>query len=525
MTSELSADLIITSARLWDRRPLREEAIAVGEGRILATGSVRQVLELASPTTSVVDAADRRLIPGLIDSHIHLVRAGLSWQREVRWDGLDSLEEGLTRLSQRANESAPGTWIAVVGGWHPHQFVERRGPTRSHLDSVAPDQPVFVQRNYVESLVNKEGLRAMGWLKSNPQGLITNPGQMAALRAMLSAESVETAVTGTTELMRDLNRLGLTGAIDAAGFGMTRRSYEAVQEAFLRGEKGFRIRLLLGAATPGEELGELRRWVESTTPGGGDEYVSYLGAGEILDYGAHDMEGLNPKETSSRVGHLAEIGQMMVDNRWPAHVHAILDSTISSVLDGWERVRPRSDLAALRFAICHADQISDENVRRVRDLGIGVTVQAGMSFRTEDSRRTWEAHRLASSPPLRTLLEAGIPLGAGSDGTVAAAYNPWPVIAWMTTGRSVDGAPARARDQRLTRDEALRLYTSGSAWFSFEEETRGNLAPGSDADFAVLSADPLQISEDRLSEIESVLTVVGGRVVHDAGVCAAQKPR
>lgn len=525
MTSELSADLIITSARLWDGRPLREEAIAVADGRIMAIGSDRQMLELASATSKVVDAAGRRLIPGLIDSHIHMVRAGLTWDREVRWGGVDSLEDGLTDLSQRAHTTAPGTWIGVVGGWHPHQFAEARGPTRSDLDSAAPDHPVFVQRNYVESQVNTEGLRAMGWLETNPRGLVTNPGQMAALRARLSGESLDAAVTSTRKMMRDLNRLGLTGAIDAAGFGMTRHSYQALQEAFLRGEKGFRVRLLLGAASPGNERDDLRGWVESVDLGEGNDYLRHLGAGEILDYAAHDMEGLSPKETSSRVGPFAELSQMLVDNGWPAHVHAILDSTVSTVLDAWERVRPPESLAALRYAICHADQISNENVRRVRDLGIGVTVQAGMSFRTEDSRRTWEAHRLASSPPLRTLLEAGIPLGAGSDGTVAAAYNPWPVIAWMTTGRSVDGAPARTRDQRLTRDEALRLYTSGSAWFSFEEETRGNLAPGSDADLAVLSADPLQMSDDRLSEIESVLTVVGGRVVHDAGVCAAQKPR
>jgi predicted amidohydrolase YtcJ len=507
------ADLIITSARVWDGASLIVEALAMGGGRIMATGSNRQIMELAEGDTEIIDVGGRRVIPGLIDSHLHLVRAGRTRGKEVRWDDLDTLDDALSALRDLADELGPGRWVGVIGGWHPNQFAERRMPSRDDLDAALPDNPVFVQRAYAETSVNSRAMSEMGWSEEDaPEGRVTAPAAMAALRARLSVTDLDEAMAGTRSLLRELNRLGLTGAIDASGFGVTADSYDAFFQLFAEGERGFRARMLLGAANPGGEMEDIEQWVETIELGGDDAFVRYLGAGEVLDYAAHDMEGLAPKDITARVDALRKASEYLARHDWPVHFHSILDSSISVLLDAWERLE--SDVAELRWAICHADQIGSENLKRVRDLGVGITIQNGMSMRGIDCAPTWSSNVLAQAPPMRTMLDHGIPVAAGTDGTVACAYNPWRCIAWMVTGESVDGAPPRVESERLSRDEALRLYTSASAWFSFEEDTRGTLRDGAHADLAVLSADPLSVGPADLADIESVLTVVSGEVVH-----------
>jgi predicted amidohydrolase YtcJ len=508
------ADLIIVSARLWDNSHLDADALAVGDGRVLATGGSRDILRLRSPETRVIDVDGRRVIPGLIDSHLHLVRAGRTWADEVRWDDAGSLEEALGLVRAKAEELGPGRWVGVMGGWHPNQFEERCAPTRAALDEAAPDNPLFVQRAYAEAFANSRAMTALGWGEASaPDGRVTGPADMAALRARL-AVSDDQAMVGTEQLLRELNRLGLTGAIDASGFGVTMATYDAFRRLFAEGERGFRARFLLGAPHPGSEFEDVERIVAGVSLDEGDDFVRYLGAGEVLDYAAHDLEGLAPKDITGRTAALREMSQLLAGQGWPVHLHSILDSSITTLLDAWEAL-DEVDLSELRWAICHADQIGDENLRRVRDLGVGITIQNGMSMRGLDCAPTWGDRLVNRAPPLRAMLDLGIPVAAGTDGTVACTYNPWRCIAWMVSGESLDGAPARSDDQRLDIDEALRLYTSAGAWFSFEEETRGTLRPGSHADLAVLSHDPIA-STHELASIESVLTVVGGRVVHSA---------
>jgi len=509
-----TADLIITGARIWDHHDRGEEALAVGNGRILAIGSNRDVLSAAGAESEIVDVDGRRLIPGLIDSHLHLVRAGRSWNMEVRWDDVGSLDDAMTALRDKAEAVGPGRWVGVMGGWHPNQFMERSAPSLESLDRALPQNPVFVQRAYAETFINSRAIEAMGWSPDMArQGVVTSPPEMAALRAQLSVTDIEEAKSGTRNLLRELNRLGLTGAVDASGFGITARSYDAFLELFDRGERGFRARLLLGAANPGQELADIERWTESIDLGGNDDFVRYLGAGEVLDYAAHDMEGLQPKDIAGRTEAVRQTSAHMAEHGWPVHLHSILDTSVGVVLDAWESL-DTSELAALRWAICHADQIGPENLRRVADIGVGITIQNGMSMRGLDCDPTWGTQRVTKAPPVKTMIDLGIPVAAGTDGTVACVYNPWRCIAWLITGESVDGAPPRVESERLTRDDALRLYTSAAAWFSFEEDTRGTLRPGAHADFAVLSSDPLQIDENEIAEIDSVMTFVAGERVH-----------
>lgn len=507
-------DMIIHNARIWDGTDLGERGLAIADGRVLAVGSNTEIAAMAGERTETIDAGGKRLIPGLIDSHLHLVRGGRTWNREVRWDYLDSLDDGISALRDKAEDLGPGHWVGVMGGWHPNQFIERTTPTLEALDGAFPANPVFIQRAYAETFVNSRAIEMSGWSGAEaPDGIVTAPPAMAALRAHLGVEDTEEAMSGTRNLLRELNRLGLTGAIDASGFGITRDSYDAFLRLFAEGERGFRARFLLGAANPGAETADIEGWTESIDPGGADDFLRYLGAGEVLDFAAHDMEGLQPKDIAGRVDSLRSVSRNLADLGWTVHLHSILDSSIEVVLDAWEDL-DATRLSELRWAICHADQIGAENLGRIADLGVGITVQNGMSMRGIDCRPTWGAGLVAQSPPVATMLSKGIPVAAGTDGTVACAYDPWRCISWLVTGESVDGAPPRVESQRLSVDEALRLYTSAGAWFSFEEDTRGTLQTGAHADFAVLSADPLRVAEGDIAAIESVLTVVAGERVH-----------
>ncbi|HEX6145365.1 MAG TPA: amidohydrolase [Acidimicrobiia bacterium] len=525
------ADLILHSGKLWDGRAIDGgQALAVAGGKILAAGANHEVERHRSEHTRSIDVDGRRIMPGLIDSHIHMVRGGLRWNVDPRWHDLSSLSEGLDRLARAGEGRDRAEWVAVAGGWNPDQFTEKRAPTRRELDEASPEHPVFVQRNYIEAFVNTRALESMGWIgagapdwvehdpeSGEPTGRVVGVAALQALGQQLSPPSDQEQVDGTRAMLRELNRVGLTGAIDAGGFRMTPEAYRPITDLYRNGEGGFRARLLVGASQPGDEAGELERWMGMVSPGSGDELLRYLGAGEVVLFPAHDMEGLDQRDITGETGRLTEISRKLVDAGWPLHIHAILDRSVGTILDAWEQLGRDDDLADLRFTITHADQAGVENLQRIRDIGVGLSVQNGMAFRGRDSIASWGEDLVRRSPPLRTMVDLGIPLGAGTDGTVVSSYNPWACIWWMVSGENRDGSPTRVEEQRLTRDEALRLYTRGSAWFSFEEDTRGNLRVGSDADLVVLSADPLTVPEHDIPNIESVLTVVGGRIAHVSG--------
>lgn len=528
------AELLLRSGRLWDARQIEDDAIAIAGGRILAVGRSGELESLIDQDTTVLDCEGKRVIPALIDSHIHLVRAGSTWERDVHWQGMTSLSGALEAINSGAEGSGPGDWVAVLGGWHPNQFTEGRAPTSDELRHAAPDNPVFVQRNYIEAYLNPRALDAMGWTAADrpggvevdqsgePTGRVEGPALLAALRSKLAVPPLEDQVAGTAALLRRLNSFGLGGAIDAGGFGMSPDSYEAFFELHRRGEKGFRTRLLLGPATPGNEENEMGFWMNAVEPGEGDEYLRYLGAGEVVVYSAHDMEGLDRRDISDSSPRLEGLTRALVERGWPVHIHAILDRSIETVLDTWESVGSGA-LADLRSTITHGEGITSESIRRVAKMRLGMTIQNGMSYRGMDSTRAWGVVGTTSAPPLRSILEAGIPLGAGTDATVVSSFNPWECIWWMVTGETRDGSPPRVEEERIDLDTALRLYTSGSAWFSFEESERGNLNPGSWADITVLATDPFAIDPKDLTEVTADLTIVGGEVVFDRNV--DQRPR
>lgn len=525
-----SPDLLLRNARI--HTGLGEaEALAVRHGRVLAVGRDDEVAALADAATPIVDVGGRRVVPGLIDSHIHAVRTGLDWDDEVRWDDARTLAEALGRLRGAAATRSPGQWLRVIGGWSPGQLRERRGPTRAELDEVAPHHPVYLQAGYVEAWTNSAGLAVCeidentpdpegGGFERDGAGLTGRMVGVGAFRLFLDrmgASPFDRAVRSTAAFLGELAGLGLTGVIDAGGFGVTPETYRVIHELRRRDELPLRVRLYVHPHRPGHEVADARTWITYAHPFSGDDLLRLVGMGEVLHFGCHDMIGLTPTDIAADArDELYQISRDLAAAGWPATVHAVLDETVGVVLDAWERVAEEIPLGDLRFSIAHAERIGAANLARVRDLGVGITVQGRLSMEASVSAAAWGEDTLRSCPPLGDMIALGIPVGAGTDGAAAGSPNPWRTLEWLVTGRPFDGGPHRDPAHRLDRVDALRLYTHGSAWFSREETSRGRLLPGWLADLAVLSEDYLTVPEDEIHTLRSLLTLVGGTAVHAA---------
>jgi predicted amidohydrolase YtcJ len=288
-----------------------------------------------------------------------------------------------------------------------------------------------------------------------------------------------------------------------------------------------RVAYNLFTQRPKQELDDFSNWVRMTKPGAGDHFYRMNGAGEMLVFSAADFEDFlepRPDLPQTLESELAQVVRLLVQQRWPFRLHATYDESIRRFLDVFEAVDRDVPFDGLRWFFDHAETVSERNLERVKALGGGIAVQHRMAYQGEYFINRYGAEAASHSPPIAKMLQMGIPVGAGTDATRVASYNPWVSLYWMVAGKTVGGSQLYPETNRLTRAEALRRYTVGSAWFSGEEESKGTLAPGQLADLAVLSADYFSVPEDDIKGIESLLTMVGGKVVHGAGAFAALAP-
>jgi predicted amidohydrolase YtcJ len=508
------------------------EAIVVSQGRVVAVGSTDDVAPHADSQTRRIDLGGRRLIPGLIDSHIHLVRAGGTWYSEARWDDISSLEEGLDLIRRAVARRGPGQWVRVLGGWHPRRLAEGRGPTLAELDAVSGDSPVYVQHLYDNVVVNSKALELAGFAArptdgviverdsgGRPTGVVRGKPAFDALTALVGQPDPAQRVASTRSFLADLAAYGVTGVADANGFGVTPASYDALFELWRSGELTVRTRLYLGPSGAGTEVSDFENWARFTHPAFGDGMLRLLGFGESLSFGVSDLEGLAAEYQPSYAGRdeVRQVTLLALERGWPVHAHAILPQTISAILDVWEGINRDIPLTGRRFSLCHAEAITGKDIQRLRSLDIAVSVQNRLMYRSADSAKVWGTAVAHNAPPIGDLVAAGVPLAAGTDSTVVASPNPWLCLWWLITGKSVDGAVPRSEAHRVSRADALRMYTVGSAYLSFEDDERGTLAPGMRADLAVLSDDFFAVQEDEIPRITALLTIVDGRIVHSSG--------
>lgn len=547
-----TADLIITNGRIvtQDERGTTAQAAGVKDGRFIVVGSNEEVVRRRGVNTRVIDLKGRTVIPGLNDSHLHPTRGARFYNAELRWDGVPTLRSAVQMVREQAARTPQGQWVRVVGGWSPGQFAEKRMPTLDELNQAAPNTPVFVLHLYSRGFLNRAGLKAIGIDRNTvpppggrfekdangePTGLLIaapNPMILYQTIAKLPSLSPEDQVNSSLHFYRELNRFGLTSVIDAGGGGHGfPDDYAASKQLAEQGKLSLRISYFLFPQKPGEELADFQRWTSEARQNQNEDRLrpdGYVleGGGESLVAAAIDFENfmepppqLDPKFKEP----LKQVVALLVKKRYPFRIHATYDASISQLLDVFEAVDKETPFGGLRWAIDHAETISPRSMDRVKALGGGIAVQSRLAYAGEDFKERYPQHA-TSAPPIREMLKRGIPVGAGTDGARVASYNPWVALYWLVTGKTVGGTQLASPGNRLSREEALRLYTLGSAWFSSEETLKGRIAPGKYADFAVLSADYLAVPEEEIKRIESVLTVVGGDVVFGVGDFASLVP-
>ena len=538
-------DLILHGGRITtlDRANPEAAAVAIGGGKFAAVGSSADILPLAGPATRVIDLKGRRALPGLIDNHLHIIRGGLNFNLELRWDGVRSLADAMAMLQRQVAVTPPPQWVRVVGGFTEHQFAEKRLPTIAELNAVAPDTPVFLLHLYDRALLNGAALRAVGYTKDTPDppggeivrdasgtptGLLLakpNAGILYATLAKGPKLPFEYQLNSTRHFMRELNRLGVTGAIDAGGgFQNYPEDYAVIQQLADDGQLTIRLAYNLFTQKPKAEKDDFLNWTSTSKYKQGTDYFRHNGAGEMLVFSAADFEDFRqprPDMPPQMEGELEGVVRILAENRWPWRLHATYDETISRALDVFERVNREIPLQGLNWFFDHAETISDRSIDRIAALGGGIAVQHRMAYQGEYFVERYGSRAAEATPPVAKMLDKGVHVSAGTDATRVASYNPWVSLAWLATGKTVGGLSLYPRRNCLDRETALRMWTENVTWFSNEEGRKGRIEVGQLADLIVPDRDYFSCSEDAIADTVSDLTIVGGRVVYGAGDFAA----
>jgi predicted amidohydrolase YtcJ len=524
------ADLLLINGKVvtLDAAASVREALAIEAGHIAATGSTEELRRLAGPATKIIDLGGRTVIPGLIDSHIHAIRAGFRFATEVNWEGAASITEALERLRSAAH-ARPDGWLIVAGGWTPRQFAENRRPTADEVASAASGHPIYIQLFYGYVLINAEGRdrlnieserdlppgatfehdrddRATGWIVGKGPAIV-------ALYSRLPRPTMDEAIDGTRKFLRELTGYGLTGVIDPGGHNLALQDYAALLQLWRNHELPLRVVYSIFAPRPGRELEDFQAATQFLPMGSGDDWLRFNGIGECVTWGMYnnDAPGEADKEAFYRVARWA------ADQGLSLTVHWNNDRSVHHLLDVFERVDREVRLAPLRWSIAHLHDASDASLQRIRALGVGWLMQDGLYFAAPSYIMERGEAIMQRSPPIVSARKLGIPTGGGTDANRVMVENPFVSLRWMLDGLTVDGVVTREKAEMPDREQALRIYTEGSAWFAHDENRRGRLMPGMLADLAVLSDDYFAVPVSDIAKIKSLLTIVGGQIVYAAG--------
>ncbi|MGY8953856.1 MAG: amidohydrolase [Flavobacteriales bacterium] len=553
----VKADLIVTNAKVavMDIDRTIAEAIAVKDGKILATGTTQEILKLKNDNTKIIDANGKTLIPGLNDSHLHLTRGGRFFNAELRWDGVKTLKRALEMLKEQAARTPEGQWVRVIGGWSPFQFEEKRFPTPEEINEATGNVPTYVLYLYSRAWLNQAGLDVLAIDENTkaPEGSSFEKGLDGKLTGVLLAEpnptilyarigalpplSEEAMVNGTKQFYRELNSFGITSGIDAGGGGHKfPKDYNGTKLLADAGEMPIRLSYYLFPQNKGAEYEEFQQWIATNEVGhNGEIHLDHgyelEGGGEFLAWSAGDFENfLAPQPLLENRPtwreDLKRIIRLHVDKGWPFRIHATYGETIANMLDVIEEVNKETNgkLATERWLFDHAETVKETELVRIKALNGGIAIQARMAYAGEFFVERYGADKAKQAPPIKKMIEMGLPVGAGTDGTRVASYNPWPALYWLISGKTVGDFQLAEEANQLTREEALHLYTNGSAWVSKEENVKGTLENGMYADFTILSEDYFTIPVKQINDLKAVLTIVDGKVVYGADKFKTMNP-
>ncbi len=505
------------------------QALAITGERITAAGSNGDIRRLAAPATRIIDLEGRTVIPGLIDNHSHWIRA--AEHNELRFDGITSRRQALKLLADRVRATPPGEWIAVLGGWSEEQFLdEARGFPTAEIDAIAPNHPVVLQSVYNHSYLNTAALRAAKIDESTPNppngmiekdaggrltGVVRGAGGVAFVAAKIPLKDRDAWLENTRRLVADLNSMGITAWMDAGGRGMSARHYEPYAELLRRGELNVRVywTTIRQPATP-EQVDKVVAEIPSIRPFQGNDMMNHVGYGESL-YGPATTQLLrktgNPQPAA--IAQAMRIVRALAERGIYLNAHVEMEDSINAFLDGYEKIAQDFPIRGLRWSYSHLDQVTNAQLDRMKRLGMTAQIHTrpliqGVLMHRVHGERAWEM------PPFRRLQDSGILWGLGSDATAVTTSNPFYSLAFAVTGKMVGGH--HVNRSTVTREEALIAHTRSNAFIVFQESNLGSLTPGRYADLLVLDRDYFRVPADQIKDIRPLITMVNGRIVHDA---------
>ncbi|MCF2496739.1 amidohydrolase [Dyadobacter chenhuakuii] len=535
------ADLILINANIHTMAESGQvfQSLAITSNKISALGSNAQVMKTKSKKTRIIDAGGKTIVPGLFDSHLHVIRGGRFYNAELRWDGVKTLKRALGMLGEQAKRTPKGQWVRVVGGWNEYQFEEKRLPTLDEINEVTGDVPTFILYLYGKAWLNKAAITALdinantpnpqaGLIEKDENGdptglLVAEPNAfiLYSTLAKLPELSGEEKINSTIQFMTELNRLGVTAVMDAGGgFQNFPDDYVITDSLYKQGKLTVRLPYFLFAQKKGTELADYSRWIGMVDVGHihsndeSEEDYRVAGGGENLLAEAADFENFllpRPELPPTMQPNLVPIIELLAKNKWPFRFHATYDESISKVLDVIEKVSKQTPLATPWF-FDHAETISEQNIRRIKALGGGIAIQHRMAYQGELFMKRYGKAAASAAPPIKKMLEIGLPVGLGTDGTRVASYNPWIALQWLITGKTIGNTQVMKTENTLDRNTALRLLTSGG-YTLLKDKTKGIIELGSVADLAVLSNDYFSVPDEEIHAITSDMTVLDGKIV------------
>jgi predicted amidohydrolase YtcJ len=531
-------DLILSNGKIItvDERFSIAQAVAIKGDRIVAVGSNQEMARLAGPNTRRIDLLGRSVTPGLIDNHMHLLRAAATWLREVRFDGMESRKQAVEMLRARAKAAGPGEWVYNIGGWTHNQFTDDpKRFTREELDQIAPDNPVSLQESYYQVFLNSKALQALG-IEANkpdppefvsgsikrdasgkPTGIIQ--GDIPATRpvaAKLPKVAPEQLEASSRALVEHVNRAGLT----SVGVpGCVPDVLAIFQKWKAEGRLNVRIFCIEGAAggTP-EQVDRALAQVPKMKLFQGDSFIDNIFLGESVYGPLHDpMFAIKSDPRPDQLEQWRRMAMEIAKDGLPLHVHAELHDTIDAFLDQIEAINKEHPLKGLRWTFAHVNQINARQLDRMKNLGMYAAVHPwavinGGIMHDEFGDGAYDM------PPLATIQNSGIQWGFGTDGTAANQTLPFTTLYFAVTGRMVGGT--KVIRQTISREDALIAHTRKNAYLVFQEDNLGSIQPGKLADLLVLDRDYLTVPADQIKDIKPMITMVGGRIVYDATLAA-----
>jgi predicted amidohydrolase YtcJ len=530
-----TADTILFNGKILtvDKDFSTQQALAIGQGRVLATGTSAAMKKLAGSKSRLIDLGGRTVIPGLTDGHIHGIRAALTFGTEVNWIGIPTLKQALEKVRQTAQTQKSGSWIVVAGGWTEEQFEEKRRPTVAEVTAAAPDNPVYIQHLYDWLLLSPKAMAALnirddadvapgGKLErdgsNNPTGIVNGNGNaLGKIFDKLPKPTLDQQVDGSRKFFREMNGLGITGIVDGGGVSMYPASYQAVFKLWRDRQLTVRVAYHLCAPTPGSELADLRNLTQLLPPGFGDDMLHFNGPGEILIWADWTDGDITPDGKSK----LYDLLRWAAGRGYTIQLHWNPERTVHDLLDVIEAVNDEYPVRNLRWAILHLYGASEDSLKRMKALGLIWGVQDGLYFGGERLQREVGAETALQLPRIATAFKLGLTVTGGTDAHRVSSYNPFIALQWYLDGTTIGGTQTRGDTEAPTRRQALEMYTRNTAFAANDDDKRGTLEPGKLADLAVLSADYLTVPVKEIGKIRSVLTMVGGNVVYAAAPFAS----